>query len=238
MASKSFAQAIAHFLTHLKPPVGLPDGVEVLHPYRDPEVCRVVREMANRYYTEAPPRLSVWGINPGRFGAGLTGLSFTDPWAVAHQLGIETALSGRRELSAEFISDVIDAYGGPSEFYRDIYLGAVSPLGFIADGVNVNFYDTAPLLQAVTPYAISCMQTQIGYGLRRDVGVVLGTGKLKQAIEKHINPIVGFDRVVYLEHPRFIMQYRRSQRSAYVDRYVETLRSLHASQVPSARTFS
>jgi hypothetical protein len=184
--------------------------------------------MVRRYYTQEPQRLSVWGINPGRFGDGITGLSFTDPWAVAHQLDIATTLTGRRELSAEFIGDVIDAYGGPQEFYRDIYLGAVSPMGYVAHGVNVNFYDTPELLRAVVPYAIACMQEQVRFGLRRDTAVVLGTGKLKQSIERFINPSVGFGQVIYLEHPRFIMQYRRSQRSAYVERYVDTLRSLRA----------
>jgi hypothetical protein len=228
MASKSFASNVASFLTQLASPAGLPAGIEVLDPYRDPEVQRVVREMARRYYTDAPQRLSVWGINPGRFGAGITGLSFTDPWAVAHQLDIATTLTGRRELSAEFIGDVIDAYGGPQEFYRDVYLGAVSPMGYVEHGVNVNFYDTPELLRAVVPYAIACMQEQMRYGLRRDTAVVLGTGKLKQSIERFINPSVGFGQVIYLEHPRFIMQYRRSQRSAYVERYVDTLRSLRA----------
>ena len=204
----------------------------------DPEVQRVVRAVVRTYYTAAPPRLSVWGINPGRFGAGLTGLSFTDPWAVAHQLGVTTTLVGRRELSAEFISDVIDAYGGPLAFYHDVYLGAVSPLGYVKDGVNVNFYDTPELLRAVTPYAIACMNEQLACGLRKDVAVVLGSGKLKQAVERHIKPHVGIQHIVYLEHPRFIMQYRRSQRSAYVDRYVDTLRSLHATQISSSRTLS
>lgn len=226
MASKEFASAIETFLIGLQPPVGLPDGVEVLNPYLSGEVRRVVHEMATRYYVDAPARLSVWGINPGRFGAGLTGLSFTDPWAVEHQLGISTTLSGRRELSAEFISDVIDAYGGPSLFYRDLYVGAVSPLGFVRNGNNVNFYDTPELLAAVVPYATACMNAQVACGLRTDTAVVLGTGKLKNAVERHINPRVGIGTIVYLEHPRFIMQYRRSQRSAFVDRYVETLHML------------
>lgn len=238
MACKSYASAIARFLTEVEPPSGLPRGVEVLNPYLDPEVQRVVRAMVRRYYVAAPPRLSVWGINPGRFGAGLTGLSFTDPWAVAHQLALPTTLVGRRELSAEFISDVIDAYGGPSAFYHDVYLGAVSPLGYVENGINVNFYDTPELLEAVTPYAIACMKQQLACGLRTDVAVVLGSGKLKQAVERRINPHVGIQRIVYLEHPRFIMQYRRSQRSAYVDRYVDTLGSLHATQISSSRTSS
>jgi hypothetical protein len=101
-------------------------------------------------------------------------------------------------------------------------------MGYVAHGVNVNFYDTPELLRAVVPYAIACMQEQVRFGLRRDTAVVLGTGKLKQSIERFINPSVGFGQVIYLEHPRFIMQYRRSQRSAYVERYVDTLRSLRA----------
>lgn len=225
MASKSFASAIASFLTHLNPPT-LPVGVEVLNPYLEPEIRRVVRSMITTYYVDAPARLSVWGINPGRFGAGLTGLAFTDPWAVVHQLGIDTSVGGRREISAEFISDVIDAYGGPAAFYRDIYLGAVSPLGYVHQGVNMNFYDTAELRASVVPYAIACMQKQIKAGLRTDVAVVLGSGALQKVVEREIRSAVGIERVVYLEHPRFIMQYRRSQRVAYVERYVSTFRSL------------
>lgn len=225
MASKSFASAIASFLTRLAPPA-LPAGVEVLNPYLEPEIRRVVRSMITKFYVDAPARLSVWGINPGRFGAGLTGLAFTDPWAVVHQLGITTSVAGRREISAEFISDVIDAYGGPAEFYRDIYLGAVSPHGYVRDGVNMNFYDTPELRAAVVPYAVACMKKQIRAGLRTDVAVVLGSGALKQVVEREIRSAVGLDHVVYLEHPRFIMQYRRSQRVAYVDRYVNTFRSL------------
>ncbi len=236
MASESFAQGVVGFLTHHRRPAGLPGGIDVLDPYHDPEVVRVLGEMAHRYYGTAPDRLSVWGINPGRFGAGITGLSFTDPWAVAHQLGIQTTLKGRREISAEFISDVIDAYGGPAAFYRDTYLGAVSPLGFVCNGVNVNFYDTPELMRAVTPYAIASMCAQVGLGLRTDAAVILGTGKLRQVIERDIRTALPFESVVYLEHPRFIMQYRRSQRSAYVDRYVETLRSLNVSQIPTPRT--
>jgi hypothetical protein len=226
MASELFARAIESFLTQVQPPAGLPAGVEVLNPYLSSEVRRVVHEMAVQFYVDAPARLSVWGINPGRFGAGLTGLSFTDPWAVAHQLGISTTLSGRRELSAEFISNVIDAYGGPTLFYRDIYLGAVSPLGFVSNGINVNFYDTPELLAAVVPYAIECMKAQLRCGLRTDTAVVLGSGKLRGAVERHINPSVGIGKIAYLEHPRFIMQYRRSQRLTFVDRYVEALRLL------------
>lgn len=226
MAYESFAQGVVEFLTHHRRPAGLPSGIDVLDPYRDPEVVRVVGHMAQRYYVNAPDRLSVWGINPGRFGAGITGLSFTDPWAVAHQLGIPTSLTGRRELSAEFVSDVIDAYGGPATFYHDIYLGAVSPLGFVSNGVNVNFYDTPELLRAVTPYAVASIRAQVALGLRTDAAVILGTGKLRQVIERDIRPVLAFESIIYLEHPRFIMQYRRSQRSAYVDRYVAALHAL------------
>ncbi len=225
MASKSFATAIASFLMRLDPPA-LPAGVEVLNPYLEPEIRRVVRCMTSKFYVDTPARLSVWGINPGRFGAGLTGLAFTDPWAVVHQLGISTSITGRREISAAFISDVIDAYGGPAEFYRDIYLGAVSPHGYVRDGVNMNFYDTPELRASVVPYAVTCMQKQIKAGLRTDVAVVLGSGALRKVVEREIRSAVGLEHVVYLEHPRFVMQYRRSQRGAYVDRYVSTFRSL------------
>lgn len=224
MASKpSFGDRIADFLLQLNLPIALPADFEVMNPYHDPEVQRVVRSFARAYYSGSAPRCAVWGINPGRFGAGITGLSFTDPYALTHQAGITSTLTGRRELSAEFVWTVVEAFGGPEAFFSKIYLSALSPLGFLRHQKNINFYDDPAFTRALTPTIVQWMQKQIDAGLRTDCCVVLGTGKLRTVMEQSLRPSLPFTEVIYLEHPRFIMQYRRSQMSAYVDRYVETL---------------
>lgn len=225
MASEDFGRFVEHFLSNVTVGVELPADVQVLRPYTDPEVRRVLRLMCRKYYAGGHPRVGVWGINPGRFGAGVTGLSFTDPWAVAHDLGIPTTLEGRRELSAEFISRVIAAYGGAQKFYRDVYMSALCPLGFTRHDVNINFYDDAQLAKTIRPKIIEWMSQALDAGVRRDVTIVLGAGKLRSYMEKHIRTDVGLAEVVYLDHPRYIMQYRRRDVEAYVELYVETIRS-------------
>lgn len=227
MASKpevsTFGTQVSTFLCTVSLPVPLPDGFELIDPYQDPEVRRVVAEFTQLYYGGDGKRVSVWGINPGRFGAGITGLSFTDPYALTHDAGIASSLAGRREISAEFIWRVVDAYGGPSDFFSSLYLSALCPLGFLRNGSNINFYDDRAFTQALLPTLVTWIKQQISFGLRTDVCIVLGTGMLRTVMEQHLRPHLPFQEVIYLEHPRFIMQYRRKQMSAYVDRYVETL---------------
>lgn len=224
MASDSFGTDIERFLMSMRYDGVLPNGIEILDPYKDPEVKRVIHEMVSRYYTGDHLRIGVWGINPGRFGAGVTGLSFTDPWAVKNVLGIETTLDGRRELSAEFISMVIEAYGGPQVFYRDVYMCALSPLGFIKAGININFYDDPVLIREIVPFVIRSLTAQHAAGLVPDRCIVLGTGKLKTFTEREVKSVMGYETIEYLEHPRFIMQYRRSQVPSFVEKYVDVLR--------------
>lgn len=225
MASRSFGRFVETFLTTLSIDGTLPEGIEILYPYSNVEVRRVVHEMCSRYYASRRPRIGVWGINPGRFGAGLTGLAFTDPWAVKHDLGITTSITGRREMSAEFISRVIEAYGGPGAFYSDVFMTALSPLGFIRNGVNINFYDDAELEMMMSPQIITWMKRTFDAGVRRDTTILLGSGKLRTFMERNVREHVGVRDVIYLDHPRFIMQYRRSQVSQYVSLYVETIRA-------------
>jgi len=48
-------------------------------PSRDSSVVRkLIREFYTKFYSDCKPRQLVLGINPGRFGAGATGIPFTD----------------------------------------------------------------------------------------------------------------------------------------------------------------
>lgn len=132
-------------------------------------------------------------------------------------------------MSAEFISMVIAAYGGPDDFYRDVYLSALSPLGFVRNGVNINFYDDAALEKMMTPHIIEWMNDVFAHSVRRDVTILLGSGKLRTFMERSVRDAVGIKEVIYLDHPRYIMQYRRRDVGDYVQLYVETIRSTASS---------
>src|SRR5574337_1607266 len=86
-------------------PAQLPPGVAVLDPLRGEhaaEVRRVVREFHRRFYADERPRLLALGINPGRLGAGSTGLPFTDTKRCESDLGIAVRGFRTHEPSSDF----------------------------------------------------------------------------------------------------------------------------------------
>ena len=200
-----------------------------MNPYRERAVTVHLRAFLDRYFDDNRTRLLVVGINPGRFGAGITGVTFTDPVALQDFCGIPNHLQRRRELSSIFIYDVIDRLGGARAFYRSVFLTAICPLGFTRSGKNVNYYDDRELERAVTPFIVRTMQQQIALGCRADHVVVLGRSANAKYLRRQ-NEIHGwFEQVHVLDHPRPIMQYRRKRVGHYVDEYAAVIGGLTAS---------
>ncbi|MEJ7661150.1 MAG: hypothetical protein WKG07_16830 [Hymenobacter sp.] len=120
--------------------------------------------------------MGIFGINPGRFGGGRTGVAFTDPVALSILCGIGHELPRqRRGLSSEFVYLFIEALGGPAEFYRHFYINSVYPLELTREGKNYNYYDAPALIKALWPDMRRSLTEQVAQlGLRRDVAVSLG----------------------------------------------------------------
>lgn len=210
------------------PAAPLPGGVEVRNSYHDPAVRAILQAFAHKFYAADTPRVGIFGINPGRFGGGRTGVAFTDPVALA-SCGIAHALPRqRRELSSEFVYKFIEALGGPAEFYQHFFLSSVYPLELTHGGKNYNYYDAPALIKALWPdMQLSLTQQTQQLGLRRDVAVSLG--RRNGEFLRKLNEELGlFERIEMLDHPRFLMQYRRKSLAENVARYVETLGSLLA----------
>lgn len=229
MEQDTFGGQALEFFTELGayPPV-LPsaianNGIELLNPYSEPDVRAALEVFYHRFYNDNRPRVFVLGINPGRFGGGLTGISFTDPVALRENLGIPSAIAGKRELSSEFIYQVVEKYGGVGRFFSDVFLTAVCPLGFVRNGKNYNFYDDAMLTEAMYPFITETLRKQVAFGAFRHRAIVLGSGKLTGFIRRLNNELGVFEDIVSLEHPRFIMQYRRKKMQEYIARYMEVI---------------
>jgi len=184
-----------------------------------------VKTFYTKYFSDQRKRIFLFGINPGRFGSGLTGISFTDPVALREKCGIENQLGNKKELSSEFIYRVIDAYGGAEKFYKDFFITAVCPLGFMKGDKNFNYYDDMKLMLAVTPFIQETFSQQIELGARKEALICIGSGQNRKFIEL-LNQQVGyFDKIISLEHPRFIMQYKRKKLDSYIDQYLSVLNS-------------
>jgi hypothetical protein len=201
----------------------LPAGVKAMNPYTDPYTFGLCTDFYTKYYNDNEPRTLLLGINPGRFGSGTTGISFTDPLKLENACGIPNTLQKKAELSADFIYMMIAAFGGPDAFYKRFLISAVSPLGFIKDGLNINYYDIPALQKAVTPFIEQSIRQMLDLGLAREKCFCIGEGK-NLAFLDNLNKKHGwFSEIVPLAHPRFIMQYRRKKLGEYISIYLRTL---------------
>lgn len=220
---KTFADLLLQFYQTLEPPVKLPKAVEVLHPQQSSEVMKLVKQFLHTFYNDHRQRRLMLGINPGRFGAGLTGINFTAPRQLKNNCGIDHNMGNTSELSAEFIYEMIEEYGGAHQFYSNWFIGAVSPLGFVKDGKNMNYYDDPKLAKAVTPFIIETIEKQLSFNFSKDYCICIGGEKnfhfLSALNEKHH----WFDKIIPVAHPRFIMQYRRKQKDIFMQEYLAAL---------------
>lgn len=219
------ADKIISFLKNLQFTVELPPGVEVMHPFTDAETLRVVDTFYHKYYNDAKERYCIIGINPGRFGGGVTGVPFTDPIRLKDVCGIENNWQRKQELSSLFVYDVVNAFGGPEAFYSKLYITAVSPLGFTKGNKNLNYYDDKLLLERIKAFATGCFKEQLSWGLNRDVAFCLGEGTNYKYLLKLNDEAKLFGKIVPLSHPRFIMQYRLKKKDEYVNNYLEAFDS-------------
>lgn len=206
----------------------LPEGVDVLDPFNG-EHADQVRELVGlfhrKYYADDAPRMLMLGINPGRLGAGSTGICFTDTKRCEADLGLPVQGMRTHEPSSDFFYRAIRAAGGPQAFYSKMYVQAICPLGFTRMGpkgtpLNLNYYDDAALQQAITPVVTQWIKQLIATGMRTDKACCIGTGKnlayLKKLNEEHRF----FEKIIPLEHPRFVMQYKYKTLEVYINRYV------------------
>src|ERR1700750_535838 len=126
-----FSDKIPDFLFHLKISFILPKYVEVLDAYQREDVQQACTLFYNKYYNDNNERHLLLGINPGRFGGGVTGIPFTDPIRLEKACGIKNGFQKKQELSSVFIYEMIEAFGGAEKFYKQFYFSAMSPLGFV-----------------------------------------------------------------------------------------------------------
>ncbi|PWU00371.1 MAG: DUF4918 domain-containing protein [Bacteroidetes bacterium] len=220
------SDAIIEFLKGLKPNLKLPPGIEVMNPFLDQEAFDLTKKFYRKFYSDHHPRIMIFGINPGRFGGGITGVPFTDPVKLQDQCGIQNDYKKVRELSADFVYEFIDSLGGPAKFYSNFFISAVCPLGFTSSGKNMNYYDEKKLFESVEPFIIECFKKQKELITSVETCICLGEGtnfKFFSAInEKHHF----FERILPLPHPRWIMQYRKKSVLQYVELYRSQMQEL------------
>lgn len=220
----TFAEDVIAFNTSLNLNVQLPDGVNVMNPFNDKITREISEKFYRKFYTDEYQRTLIMGINPGRFGAGLTGIPFTDPVKLEKNCGIPNPLPKTTEPSAGFIYDMISAFGGPEAFYNKYFIYAVCPLGFTKDGVNYNYYDSKLLEKAVTPFIIRSLNQILSFPVNKEICFCLGNGKNFKFLSKLNSDYHFFKEIIPLPHPRWIVQYRRKKYDEFILEYLKLLK--------------
>lgn len=218
----TFAQNIIRFYESLEAP-DVPSGIGVMNPFLTDEVKSIIRLFYNKYYGDEKPRRLIFGINPGRFGAGVTGVAFTDPIRLEQVCEIENSLHKRQELSSVFVYNFIDKYGGPEAFYKDYFITSTFPLGFVFEGKNINYYDQKPLQEALETLIVKYLEDQLKWNVKTDVAYCLGKGKNLKYLEKLNKKHKFFGAVKPLPHPRWVMQYRYKLRDDFAQQIADEL---------------
>ena len=219
------AEAILHFYHNLRPRFEMGEGISIMNPYKVPATFQLASLFYEKYYADSLPRTYIFGINPGRFGAGVTGVPFNDPIRMVEKCGIPNDWKMQAELSSQFVYDMIDGYGGVKAFYDRFYITAVFPLGFLRHGKNLNYYDDKELIKASTPFILQSIRRQMATIPTGSVCYCLGEGENYKQFSR-INAEHGFFKeIIPLPHPRWIMQYRRKKVKEYVELYIQKLKA-------------
>ena len=225
---KTFADKVIDFNRHLNYSGKLPEGFQVLNPYLDNlETMEVMQQFYHKYYNDSQRRRFIIGINPGRHGAGVTGVPFTDTKRLESACGIKMQSAHTHEISSVFIYEMIAEYGGVKNFYKDFYINSPFPLAIIRqtkDGkwLNANYYDDPVLFEMVKDFMIMSLKKHISLGLDTSEVFVLGK-KNAEFIQKLNKEVKLFDNLKILEHPRYIQQYKSKEKQQYIDKYILSL---------------
>ncbi len=97
-----------------------------------------ISKFNNNYYGNNLPKIVLCGINPGKNGAGKTGLPFLDFTSLSKMVrGIDRQDT---ERSAQFFFDIVQELGA-KDFYKSFYVTNISWVGYLKDHKNINYYD-------------------------------------------------------------------------------------------------
>jgi len=241
MIMESFADRVIEFNRTVDFTGRLPEGIKIMNPFRgeDDYILKISSDFYRKFYSDNQPRRLILGINPGRLGAGFTGIPFTDTKRLSAECGIPYTGRQTHEPSSVFVYEMIKAYGGPKEFYSHFYITSICPLGFTHGNPggrekNYNYYDRPDLTAAVYDFITENIRKQITIGVRTDNCFCLGTGKNEKFLLALNAKYKFFGKITALEHPRFIMQYRSKTIQDYIGKYLQAFRQENPDDITGA----
>lgn len=228
----TFAEQVLDFnemLSHIS--FSLPKGFRIINPFngdQEEQVKQVTTAFYQKYYNDNHIRRLIFGSSPARSGTAVTGVPFEDAKHLQNETGIFIDKYYINKSSSGFLYDVMRKYGGCDKFYIDFYMSFVCPLAIArtnskGNEVNCNYYENKKIQEILYPFMVSTIRRQIEFGIDTSVCYCIGSGENYKFLSKINNEYDFFDKIIPLEHPRFIMQYNAKQKDIYIEKYMNAL---------------
>ena len=196
----------------------------------DENLKKMIYTFYKMYYDDTDKRYLILGSSPARSKSGVVGVPFESADHLEEISCLPRNNCYRKSPSSSFLKDVIDKYGGYMAFYKKFYMNFVCPICIVKQKnsrlTNCNYYDNKKLEDALYPFIIESLKNMINLGIDTSVCFCIGSGKNYEFLLKINNEYNFFDKIVPLEHPRFIMQYNLKDKDIYLNKYINSLKDI------------
>lgn len=230
----SMANQILDFYDELtRETIVIPDGYRIINPYigeQKEQVQEIAKIFYEKYYNDRRSRRLILGSSPARRGTAVTGVPFEDAQHLQKETGVCIDNFRINRSSSNFLYEVMDEYGGCNRFYSDFYMSFTCPLGIVktnekGNEVNCNYYENKKLKECLHIFIVSSVKRQLNFGLDRSVCYCIGSGENYKYLSKINEEYDFFNKIIPLEHPRFIMQYNSKNKNFYIKKYLDALKN-------------
>ena len=74
-------------------------------------------------------------------------------------------------------------------------------------------------------FIVDSLKKQIAFGIDTSLCYCIGSGENFKCLTKLNEQYKFFDKIISLEHPRFIMQYNKKEKNKYLEKYLDALKN-------------
>ena len=192
------------------------------------QIKEITNAFYKKYYNDNNKRYLILGSSPARKGTATTGIPFEDASHLYEETGIMIDNFYINKSSSDFLYDIMEQYGGCEKFYNDFFMSFVCPLGIVnvnskGNEVNSNYYENKKLENFLYNFIVDSLKRQIAFGIETSICYCIGSGENFKFLTKINEQYKFFDKIIALEHPRFIMQYNSKDRNKYLNKYINAL---------------
>lgn len=228
----TFAEYVLQFYSWIsREEMGVPDGYRIINPFlgdKSKIIKKIQKIFYRKYYSDTKVRRLILGSSPARRGTALTGVPFEEANRLQKITGIELNGCYINKSSSNFLYEVIEEYGGFDVFYGEFYMNFVCPFGISkitskGTEINSNYYENKALRDALYQLIVKSIASQLKFGIDSEICYCIGSGENFKFLSMINDKYHFFNRIMPLEHPRFIMQYNVGKKDEYKRKYLDAL---------------